>query len=107
LSKKNLLYKKNLLIVKKNDYFTSLNIIRGKYNNYLKSYKVYSSLDSPKHETNDTNLDEADSKISLGTLNINLNKYNLIKKTLLKNKYLLWGVKKTVFESRKYIKKKL
>ena len=105
-SKKNLLYKKNLLILKKNNYFTTLSIIKNKYINYLKSYKIYSSLDSIKNQTTETNVDENESKIPVGSLNINLNKYNLIKKTILKNKYLLWGVKKSVFESRRFIKKK-
>ena len=106
LSKKNLLYKKNLLILKKNDYFVSLSIIKNKYNNYLKFYKISSNIDFAKDKVDKINLDDIDNKISLGNLKTNLNKYNLITKKVFKNKYLLWGLKKTVFENRRFIKKK-
>ena len=58
------------------------------------------------HQCDIQYLDDIDNKISLGNLKTNLNKYNLITKKVFKNKYLLWGLKKTVFENRRFIKKK-
>jgi len=84
----------------------SLNITKNKYNNYLKFYKISSNIDFAKDKVDKINLDDVDNKISLGTLKTNLNKYNLITKKVFKNKYLLWGLKKTVFENRRFIKKK-